>query len=311
MKAIELLGVSKRYGKNTALETVTFDVEPGDAVALIGPNGAGKTTLLRILATLLKPTGGYARVMGLDGRFQAAKIRRLLGYMPDAVAMEPDQTVREYLEFFAGLHGITGAARTSVIEGLVKLLDLQEVGERLCGELSRGMQQRVGLARTLVHNPSILLLDEPAANLDPRARIEIREVLKELRNMGKTILISSHILMELAELCNKIMVMERGKLVYGGLVSEVAGRFTTRRRIAVRIGGDVERVRAALQGEADVEAVAVSDGWLAIQLKEGREDYSFVARRVVAEGASLLALREEEAGLEEIFMRLTGRKADA
>ena len=308
MKAIELFGLTKKYGKKTALNDVSFEIEEGDAVALIGPNGAGKTTLLRILATLLKPTSGYAKVLGLDGRFQGPKIRRLLGYMPDQVEMEADLTVGEYLEFFVGIHGQNPAERTTCVNGLVTLLDLEEVRNGPCGALSRGMQQRVGLARTLVNNPSILLLDEPAANLDPRARIEIREVLKELRRMGKTILISSHILMELADFCNKMMVIKEGRLVFGGTFEEAAGRFSPKKRIAIRVEGDVDGVCASLRAEAGVETIVDTEGWLAIQLRPGCTDYSFVAKRVVDAGAALLALREEEAGLEEIFMRLTENK---
>jgi ABC-2 type transport system ATP-binding protein len=308
MKAIEVLGISKRYGKHPALEGVSFEVEEGDAVALVGPNGAGKTTLLRILATLVKPTSGYARVLGMDGRFQAAKIRRALGYMPDAVAMEEDMTVAEYLEFFAGLHGMGGGTRSGAVKGLIDLLDLGEVRDQTCGALSRGMQQRAGLARTLVHNPSVLILDEPAANLDPRARIEIREVLKELRRMGKTVLVSSHILMELGELCNKLLLVDKGKLVYGGPIAEVADRLKPSRRVAVQAGEGAARLRDALRGESGVAEVAETDGWLSVRLQDGVKDWSFIVRRAVEQEVPILALREEEPGLEEIFMRLTGRK---
>ena len=308
MKAIEAVGLGKDYGAKRALEAVSFDVEEGDAVALIGVNGAGKTTLLRILATLLKPSTGFARVMGMDGRFRAPAIRRAIGYMPDRVGMEEDLTVEEYLDFFAGIHGLGSAARAGCVAGLVTLLGLEEVAGQPCGSLSRGMQQRVGLARTLVHNPSVLLLDEPAANLDPRARIEIREVLKELRRMGKTVLISSHILMELSGLCNKIVLIDRGRLVYAGTVAEVAGRLRTKKRIRVQVLGDAARFREALKSEPAVEDVLDSEGALTVVLKEGVEDYSFIVGRVVREGVVLHALREEEPGLEEIFMRLTGRR---
>jgi len=311
VKAVEVLGLSKRYGSKPALEAVSFDVESGDAVALVGRNGAGKTTLLRILATLLKPTAGYARILEMDGRFQASKIRRALGYMPDAVPMEEDLTVEEYLEFYAGLQGLRADARAGAVKGLVELLELGEVREKTCGSLSRGMQQRVGLARTLVHNPSVLLLDEPAANLDPRARIEIREVLKTLRKLGKTILVSSHILMELGEFCNKIAVIDQGKLLHFGPISEVAARLRPRRRLLLRVTGDAAGYAAKLRGEPGVEEVAEADGWLKVLLREGVEDYAFVARHAAGDGVSLRALHEEEAGLEEIFMRLTGGKGGA
>jgi ABC-2 type transport system ATP-binding protein len=311
MKAVEVIGLSKRYGRKAALEAVSFEVEAGDAVALVGRNGAGKTTLLRILATLLKPSGGYARILEMDGRFQASKIRRQLGYMPDAVPMEEDLSVEEYLEFYAGLQGLTGEARAGSVKGLLELLELGPVRDRLCGALSRGMQQRLGLARTLVHNPSVLLLDEPAANLDPRARIEIREVLKTLRTMGKTVLVSSHILMELEDFCTKIAVMDQGRLVYFGPISQVAARLRPRRRLSVRVSGDAAGYAEKLRAEPGVEEVVESGGRIQVRLKEGVDDYSFVARHAVGNGVSLLALQEEEAGLEEIFMRLTGGKEGA
>ncbi len=309
MKAIEVLGLSKSYAGKKVLESVTFDVEAGEAVALIGQNGAGKTTLLRMLATLLKPDAGHAKVLGFDGRFQGSRIRSVLGYMPDQGGMEDDLAVSEYLEYFAGLHGLAGAARGACVEGLLELLDLGGVRATSCGALSRGMQQRVGLARTLVHNPSVLLLDEPAANLDPRARVEIREVLKELRRMGKTILVSSHILAELKEFCTRVLLMAGGRIAYYGAMGEVAAAFTAKRRIAVRVTGDPARLAAALAPEPAEDLRVEPDGWLRLRLREGATDYSFVVRRALEAGVGLLELREEEAGLEEIFLRLTADKA--
>jgi ABC-2 type transport system ATP-binding protein len=312
VKALEVEGLKKLYRGKPALDGVTFDVDAGEAVALVGPNGAGKTTLLRILATLLKPDGGHAKVLGFDGRFQGAKVRSALGYMPDQAGMEDDLTVGEYLDFFAGLHGLVGDARTASVKGLVDLLDLGEVREKLCGALSRGMQQRVALGRTLVHNPSVLLLDEPAANLDPRARIEIREVLKELRRMGKTILVSSHILLELGEFCTKVLLMDRGKILHYGPIAGLSSAVAGRRRIAVRAGTEPEALRAVLAEDPAVEeAKAEADGWVRLRLKEGEADYSFVVRRVAAAGMTLLGLQEEEPDLEEVFLRLTAGKGKA
>ena len=308
MKAIEVLGLEKKYGRTTAVDKVSFDVHPGDAVGLVGPNGSGKTTLLRMLATLLKPTAGFARVMELDGRFQAAKIRRILGFMPDLAAMEEDLSVEEYLEFYAALSGLPAAERGPRVKGLLDLLDLGPVRERLTGALSRGMQQRVGLARTLVHDPSLLLLDEPAANLDPKSRIELLAVLQELKRMGKTIVISSHILPELEDLCNRIVVLKEGRLAFGGSLADAAARFRSRRRISVRVEGDQAKLREALAAEAGVLEVAESNGGLVIALKEGQRDYGFVARRAVELGLSLAELREEAPGLDEIFMHLTREK---
>lgn len=312
MKAVELEGLTKLYRGKPALDGLTLSIEAGDAVALVGPNGAGKTTLLRILATLLKPDGGHAKVMGYDGRFQGARVRSVVGYMPDQAGMEDDLTVGEYLEFFAGLHGLSGEARSSCVKGLVDLLDLGDVLPKVCGGLSRGMQQRVGLARTLVHNPAVLLLDEPAANLDPRARIDLREVLKELRRMGKTILISSHILMELGEFCNKLLLMDRGKAPFFGDVAQVAAGLSPRKRLAVRVAAEGPRLRDLLAAEPPVEeAVLEADGWIRLRLKEGETDYAFVVAHVVREKLNLLGLQEEEAGLEELFLRLTSSSKKA
>ena len=308
MKAIEVLGIEKRYGKTVAVDKISFDVQPGDAVGLVGPNGSGKTTLLRMLATLLKPTAGFARVMDHDGRFQAPKIRRLLGFMPDLPAMEEDLSVEEYLGFFGALCGLASAERASRVKGLIDLLDLGPVRDRATGALSRGMQQRVALARTLVHDPSVLLLDEPAANLDPSSRIELLAVLRELKRMGKTIVISSHILPELEDLCTRIIIMKQGKLAYAGSLEEAAARFRARCRILVRVEGDGQNLREAIAAEPGVEEVTGTDGALVVTLKDGTREFGFVARRAVELGLTLTGLREETPGLEEIFMQLTREK---
>ncbi|HYE98010.1 MAG TPA: ABC transporter ATP-binding protein, partial [Planctomycetota bacterium] len=221
---IEISNLSKTYGAHLALDHATFSIEAGDMFGLIGPNGAGKTTLIRILATLLHPTSGSATIAGKSVTRDAAAVRRLIGYMPDFFGVYEELKVREYLEFFASTYGIRGAKRTAVVDSVLELTDLTGKRDALIAALSRGMQQRLGLARVLVHDPQVLLLDEPASGLDPRARIEIRALLKELRKMGKTILISSHILADLADLCNKIGLIERGKLLYAGGLREAMAR---------------------------------------------------------------------------------------
>jgi ABC-2 type transport system ATP-binding protein len=306
VKVIEVMGISKRFGSTVALDRVSFEAEQGDTLALVGPNGAGKTTLLRILATLGKPDGGYAKILGLDGRFQAARIRSVLGYMPDAFGMYEDLSVQEYLEFFAGLYGISGSGKKATIDDLIDLLDMREWKDRSTGDLSRGMQQRVGLARTLIHDPQVLLLDEPAANLDPGSRIEIREVLKELRRMGKTILVSSHILRELEDLCDQVVCIDRGRVLHWGSIADLASRIRPHREVLLRIGEDSGRFRATLASEPGVEAVLQEEGLLRIRLRIGVEDYSFIPRRAVECDVPVLELREDEPGLEEVFVRLTG-----
>src|SRR5213592_3675322 len=221
---IETRDLTKMYGELYALDRLSLRLERGDVYGFIGPNGAGKTTTMRILATLLNPTYGEASVCGFSIYNGAKDIRRLIGYMPDFFGVYDDMKVIEYLEFFAAAYRIKGPERRRKCEDVLELVDLGYKRDALVTSLSRGMTQRLGLARVLLHEPQVLLLDEPASGLDPRARIEMRELLKELRNMGKTILVSSHILPELADICNKIGIIERGQLLFSGTVEEILRR---------------------------------------------------------------------------------------
>src|SRR5579862_8174242 len=213
---IETRDLTKKYGELYALNRLNLTLSQGDVYGYIGPNGSGKTTTMRILATLLNPSWGEASVCGYSIYTGSKDIRRAIGYMPDFFGVYDDMKVIEYLEFFAAAYRIHGPARTKICEEVLELVDLTYKRDALVTSLSRGMTQRLGLARVLLHDPQVLLLDEPASGLDPRARIEIRGLLKELRNMGKTIMISSHILPELADICNKIGIIERGKLLFDG-----------------------------------------------------------------------------------------------
>src|SRR6266568_4534454 len=218
---IETRELTKKYGDLYALDRLTLRLEPGDVYGFIGPNGAGKTTTMRILATLLNPSWGEASVCGYSIYTGAKDIRRAIGYMPDFFGVYDDMKVTEYLEFFAAAYRIQGPSRRKKVDEVLELVDLTYKRDALVTSLSRGMTQRLGLARVLLHDPQVLLLDEPASGLDPRARIEIRALLKELRSMGKTILVSSHILPELADICNKIGIIERGQLLFDGDVTDV------------------------------------------------------------------------------------------
>src|SRR6476620_5234943 len=218
---IETRALTKMYGDLYALNRLSIKLEKGDVYGFIGPNGAGKTTTMRILATLLNPTWGEATVCGYSIYTGAKEIRRSIGYMPDFFGVYDDMKVIEYLEFFAAAYRIKGPARKKICEEVLELVDLTYKRDALVTSLSRGMTQRLGLARGLLHDPQVLLLDEPASGLDPRARIEIRALLKELRTMGKTILVSSHILPELADICNKVGIIERGELVFNDTVDEL------------------------------------------------------------------------------------------
>src|SRR6185369_15665586 len=224
MPMIETINLSKRYGDTVALDNLNLSIEAGDCFGFIGPNGAGKTTTIKILATLLKPTSGQAMVDGLTVGYQNRQIRPLIGYVPDFMGAYEDMVVTEYLEFFAACYNIHGAQRKKVVADVLDLTDLNFKADAEVNSLSRGMQQRLSIARVLLHDPKVLLMDEPASGLDPRARIEIRELLKELKRMGKTIIISSHILPELADLCNVVGIIERGQLLFSGTVEEILRR---------------------------------------------------------------------------------------
>ena len=215
---VQTINLTKRYGKLVALNNLHLDIEECECFGYIGPNGAGKTTTIRILSTLLQPTWGEARVCGHVVGYESRRIRPLIGYVPDFFGAYEDMVVQEYLEFFASAYDIVGKKRAQIVGDVLELTDLTFKRDALVDSLSRGMKQRLSIARVLLHDPKLLLLDEPASGLDPRARIEIRELLKELHRMGKTIIISSHILPELADLCTSIGILEQGELVFHGSV---------------------------------------------------------------------------------------------
>jgi ABC-2 type transport system ATP-binding protein len=302
---IETRDLTKTYGDLYALKNLTLRLDKGDVFGFIGPNGAGKTTTMRILATLLNPTVGEAYVCGYSIYTRPKEIRRAIGYMPDFFGVYDDMKVSEYLEFFAAAYRITGAKRKKICEEVLELVDLTYKRDALVTSLSRGMTQRLGLARVLLHDPQVLLLDEPASGLDPRARIEIRGLLKELRKMGKTIMVSSHILPELADICNKIGIIERGELIVNADVDEVMRQ--VRRQVLLHIGiaGDSTAAARLLEGHPIVASVAADNGRLDVTLKDGIEDYSELPTALVQAGHRIKLFREEELNLETAFMALT------
>ena len=302
---IEVRDLAKAYGSHPALQNLTLEVEAGDMFGLIGPNGAGKTTLIRILSTLLQPSHGIARVDGNDVTRNPAQVRRVIGYMPDFFGVYEELKVREYLEFFASTYGIRGQKRKATVDGVLELTDLTGKRDALISTLSRGMQQRLGLARVLVHDPKVLFLDEPASGLDPRARIEIRALLKELRSMGKTILISSHILADLADLCNKIGLIERGKLLYAGGLKEAMARVQGDDVWLVEVFEDAERARLVLERQPFAESVALADGQIRITLKADCREVHAIPQVLLQEGLRLKLFKVAEVTLEDAFLRLT------
>jgi ABC-2 type transport system ATP-binding protein len=305
---IETRDLTKMYGDLYALNRLTLKLERGDVYGFIGPNGAGKTTTMRILATLLNPTWGEASVCGYSIYNGAKEIRRMMGYMPDFFGVYDDMKVIEYLEFFAAAYRIKGPERRKKCEQVLELVDLGYKRDALVTSLSRGMTQRLGLARVLLHEPQVLLLDEPASGLDPRARIEMRGLLKELRNMGKTILVSSHILPELADICNKIGIIERGKLLFDGDVQSAIRQVRQHAVYDVQVGNGLNHMAMThLKEHSDVYKVEPNDpdDLLRVTLNDGVEDGSFIAELLVRNGFRVKLLREEEIDLEDVFMSIT------
>ncbi|MBX3386148.1 MAG: ABC transporter ATP-binding protein [Phycisphaeraceae bacterium] len=320
---IETINLTKRYGELIALDSLNLALEQGDCFGFIGPNGAGKTTTIKILATLLKPSSGQAMIDGLTVGYQNRQIRPLIGYVPDFMGAYEDMVVTEYLEFFAACYNIHGSQRRKVVGDVLDLTDLNYKATAEVNSLSRGMQQRLSIARVLLHDPKVLLMDEPASGLDPRARIEIRELLKELKRMGKTIIISSHILPELAELCNTVGIIERGKLLFSGTVDEVLRRARVGQTVQVAVLDRTVAAAQLLQKLPGVAKVSVADDTamrngtgakagagdgriIHVALDPGaRLDISDIPNVLMNNGFRILSFSEESVNLETAFMRLT------
>ncbi|MEW6250090.1 MAG: ABC transporter ATP-binding protein [Planctomycetota bacterium] len=302
---VQTINLTKRYGKLVALNNLHLEIEDGECFGYIGPNGAGKTTTIRILATLLQPTWGEARVCGHVVGYESRRIRPLIGYVPDFFGAYEDMVVQEYLEFFAAAYDITGKKRTQIVGDVLELTDLTYKRDALVDSLSRGMKQRLSIARVLLHDPKLLLLDEPASGLDPRARIEIRELLKELHRMGKTILISSHILPELADLCTSIGIIERGELVFHGPVREAVRRAQLGTVVHVVSPDDPEKCRAVLEKLPHVSEVQCNNGAVIVKLDQETADFTFIAHALLTHRLRIREIKQEEVNLETAFMRLT------
>ena len=305
LPAVQTIGLTRTYGQMVALNSLDLTVFKGDLFGFIGSNGAGKTTTLRILATFLAPTSGQAIVLGHDVVRQADAVRHVIGYMPDFFGVYKDMEVTEYLDFFGACYKIPTAQREKTVNDVLELVGLSEKKGTLIGALSRGMQQRLGLARVLIHDPQVLLLDEPASGLDPRARIEMMAILQELQRMGKTIIISSHILSELQTLCNRVAIIEKGKLIYSGPVQGVRDQMATGRIVWVRVKSDQDKAIELLKARTEVTEAVASDGQIKVTLADHESDHSIVAEALVQGGARVLEVREDELGLEEVFLRVT------
>jgi ABC-2 type transport system ATP-binding protein len=303
-------GLVKRYNGTLALGGLDLEIAAGEIFGLVGPNGAGKTTTLRILATLLVPTAGDAEVAGASIRRNPDGVRRVVGYMPDSFGVYDDMKVWEYLDFFGRCHGLPAERRRRMIGDLLELVDLGPRRDAYVATLSRGMQQRLCLAHALVHDPAVLILDEPASGLDPRARVELRELLRELRSLGKTILISSHILPELEELCTSVAIMDRGLVLAQGSLTEIEARLRIGAVLRVRVLGDATALVVArdhLAADAFVVAAEiVGDDVVEIGFTGDDDGAARLLAGSVAAGIRIVSFARAASDLEELFLQVTG-----
>ncbi|TCP59036.1 ABC-2 type transport system ATP-binding protein [Tumebacillus sp. BK434] len=302
---IRTVGLTKRYGKYKAVDDLNLHIEKGSCFGFVGPNGAGKSTTMSVLATLLEPTSGHAYVGGYDVIEEPSQVRQLIGYMPDFFGVYDNLTAVEYLEFYAGAYKVPKENRMALIADLLELVNLSGKADAFVDTLSRGMKQRLGLARCLIHDPQVLILDEPASGLDPRARIEMKEILKELRSMGKTILISSHILPELAEMCDTIGIIEQGKLIAMAPVDQIAAQVAGHRVLRVRLLDRLEEAARLLEQSELVTRAEVEDGAVLVTYTGDDAGQVILLSALVQNGLPVLSFSEEAGNLEEVFLTVT------
>lgn len=310
-KAIELVGLTRRYGSRVAVDHLNLEVEAGELFGFVGPNGAGKTTTLRMIAGLLPPTAGTITVAGESVDKAPLSIRRRIGYMPDYFGIYPELRVIEYLDFFAACYQISEAERPALIAGLLNLVDLHHREQDLVDRLSRGMKQRLSLARALIHDPQVLLLDEPAGGLDPRARVEIRELLVELARMGKTVFFSTHILADVAEICTRVGILEAGVLVAVGSLEELRSQLLPSRRIEMTLldsSSNAQTFLSGIENVASIEALPSNNGErprLAFEFSGGDEALAALLAKLIGSDIKIINFHEERSDLEEVFLRAT------
>ena len=302
---IETQQLTKRFGDLVAVNEINLKLEEGDVFGFIGPNGSGKTTTMRMLTTLLSPDYGEAYVCGHSIYTHPHEIRRMVGFMPDFFGVYDDMTVIEYLEFFATTYRIKGPHRRKVCEEKLEMVDMTFKRDAMVNQLSRGQTQRIGLARVLLHEPQVLLLDEPASGLDPRARIEIRNLLKRLGEMNKTVIVSSHILPELADVCTRVGMIEKGNLIVDGYVDEVMRKARQRILLHIQVQGDIEQAAALMEQHDDVASIDTKQDTAIVSLSSDVVDYSFLPTLLIENGFPLRMFREEDVNLETAFLELT------
>jgi len=302
---IEIKNLTKTYGSFTALQSLNMQVDKGTVFGFVGPNGAGKSTTMSILATLLLPTSGTARVGGYEVTQHPKEVRKLIGYMPDFFGVYDQFKTVEYLHFYGASYGIPRAERDKLIPQLLELVNLTDKADFYVDTLSRGMKQRLCLARSLVHDPELLILDEPASGLDPRARIEMREILKELKAMGKTIIISSHILPELAEMVDEIGVIEHGQLIAKGRVQDIQNQIKANRILHVRLMERAEEATEFLRDELHVSMVLHDAQGVHVHFSGNDEEQVQLLRKLMDKGYPVISFNEAQTNLEDVFLEIT------
>ncbi|MEO9594582.1 ABC transporter ATP-binding protein [Rhodopirellula bahusiensis] len=302
---ITLEGFGKDYGEFTAVESIDLQIDAGETFGFIGPNGAGKSTTIRFLATLLRATRGRGEVAGCDVMNDPMGVRRAIGYMPDNFGVYDGMRVWEFLDFFAVAYGIARSQRGPIIDNVLELLDLGHKRDDFVNGLSRGMKQRLCLAKTLVHDPPVLILDEPASGLDPRARVEVKALLKELRRMGKTILISSHILTELADCCTSIGIIERGQLLMSGPIDQVYRKIRRNRTIEIAFTENAEAGISILRSSPALRDLELRSDRVIAELETDDAGLSTLLNHLIAQGVQMRSFYDRDPTLEDVFMSVT------
>lgn len=307
---LKIKNLYKRYGKFTALDGLDLEIEKGELFGFVGPNGAGKTTTMRIMAGLLKADSGSVVIDGVDAEKESGKIKEKIGYMPDFFGVYDNLKAMEYMEFYASIYGIEGLEARELCRNLMKLVNLEDKEDAYVDGLSRGMKQRLCLARSLVHNPELLILDEPASGLDPRARFEMKEILKNLSRMGKTIIISSHILPELAEMCTSIGIIEHGKMVVKGTVDEIMNRMSASNPLMIRFASGKQEAVQLLKENPAVKSIAIQEDSVAVGFGGSSEEEAHLLAQLVSAGIGICHFGRKEGNLESLFMQLTREEKD-
>ena len=302
---IRVESLRKEFGKTVAVDDISFEFDSGHIFGFVGPNGAGKTTTMRVIATLEEPTAGHVYVNGVSVREEPEAARRLVGYVPDSLPAHADITVHEYLDFFGRAYGLRGAKLRDAVGGVEEFTNLTGIRDKVLKALSKGMKQRVSLGRAIIADPEVLVLDEPAAGLDPRARIELRELLDILASRGKAILISSHILTELTEICSGVVIIERGKILETGTIEDVLKKSSPKRTLAIRVLGGSDNLMRELLQVPRVENVRQVAGEIHIDVDGTEEDACDVLALLVSKGLKIAEFRQTKSNLEDIFMNVT------